>query len=122
MSGEVNRIAVVGLGNVGYWTTTALGLAMLGCASSVGLLFAAWCVLGLGMAMGLSAGLAFLVGPILGGVIMTFATWQWLFVINLTIALVVIAKRPAHPQNKRVPVPNSRYNPKLAAELASQSE
>ncbi len=30
MSGEGNRIAVVGLGNVGYWTTTALGLAMLG--------------------------------------------------------------------------------------------
>jgi hypothetical protein len=30
MSGEANRIAVVGLGNVGYWTTTALGLAMLG--------------------------------------------------------------------------------------------
>jgi MFS family permease len=31
----------------------ALGLAMLGCASGASLLFAAWCVLGLGMAMGL---------------------------------------------------------------------
>ena len=31
----------------------ASGLAMLGCASGAGLLFAAWCVLGLGMAMGL---------------------------------------------------------------------
>ncbi|MBN2576227.1 MAG: ThiF family adenylyltransferase [Deltaproteobacteria bacterium] len=30
MSDNVTRIAVVGLGNVGYWTTTALGLAMLG--------------------------------------------------------------------------------------------
>ena len=30
MSDNVQRIAVVGLGNVGYWTTTALGLAMLG--------------------------------------------------------------------------------------------
>ena len=30
MSDGVNRIAVVGLGNVGYWTTTGLGLAMLG--------------------------------------------------------------------------------------------
>lgn len=31
----------------------ATGLAMLGCASGPGLLFLAWCVLGLGMAMGL---------------------------------------------------------------------
>jgi EmrB/QacA subfamily drug resistance transporter len=35
-------------------------------------------------------GLAFLVGPILGGIIMTFTTWQWLFVINLPIAALVI--------------------------------
>ncbi|MDR3577765.1 MAG: MFS transporter [Anaerolineaceae bacterium] len=36
-------------------------------------------------------GLAFLVGPILGGIIMTFASWQWLFVINIPIAGLVIA-------------------------------
>ena len=35
-------------------------------------------------------GLAFLVGPILGGVILTIASWQWLFVINLPMALIVI--------------------------------
>src|SRR5512140_3748474 len=35
-------------------------------------------------------GLAFLIGPILGGVIMSLATWQWLFVINLPVALLVI--------------------------------
>jgi EmrB/QacA subfamily drug resistance transporter len=35
-------------------------------------------------------GLAFLVGPILGGVILTFTGWQWLFIINLPIALTVI--------------------------------
>ena len=35
-------------------------------------------------------GLAFLIGPILGGIIMTFTTWQWLFVINLPVAVVVI--------------------------------
>ena len=35
-------------------------------------------------------GLAFLVGPILGGVILTFTGWQWLFIINLPIALAVI--------------------------------
>jgi EmrB/QacA subfamily drug resistance transporter len=36
-------------------------------------------------------GLAFLVGPVLGGVILSFASWKWLFLINLPIALVVIA-------------------------------
>ena len=35
-------------------------------------------------------GLAFLVGPILGGVILSFTSWQWLFLINLPIAAVVI--------------------------------
>ncbi len=35
-------------------------------------------------------GLAFLVGPILGGVILTITGWQWLFIINLPIALIVI--------------------------------
>jgi MFS family permease len=46
-----------------------------------------------GRALGLIGavfGIAFLVGPILGGIIMTFTTWQWLFVINLPIAAVVI--------------------------------
>lgn len=35
-------------------------------------------------------GLAFLVGPILGGIILTITSWQWLFLINLPIALIVI--------------------------------
>ncbi len=35
-------------------------------------------------------GLAFLVGPILGGIILTIAGWQWLFIINLPIALTVV--------------------------------
>jgi MFS family permease len=35
-------------------------------------------------------GLAFLVGPILGGIILSFTGWQWLFLINLPIAAVVI--------------------------------
>jgi EmrB/QacA subfamily drug resistance transporter len=35
-------------------------------------------------------GLAFLVGPILGGIILTLTGWQWLFIINLPIAAVVI--------------------------------
>ena len=46
-----------------------------------------------GRALGLIGavfGLAFIIGPILGGVILSFATWQWLFIINIPIALVVI--------------------------------
>ena len=35
-------------------------------------------------------GLAFLVGPILGGIILTVTVWQWLFIINLPIALIII--------------------------------
>ena len=35
-------------------------------------------------------GLAFLVGPILGGIILSFTGWEWLFIINLPIALVVV--------------------------------
>lgn len=46
-----------------------------------------------GSALGLIGavfGLAFLIGPILGGIILSFASWQWLFLINLPIALLVI--------------------------------
>jgi EmrB/QacA subfamily drug resistance transporter len=51
-------------------------------------------------------GLAFLVGPILGGIIMSFTVWQWLFIINLPIAVVVIVLGlrllPAtHPATRR---------------------
>jgi len=46
-----------------------------------------------GKALGLIGavfGLAFLVGPVLGGIILSITTWQWLFMINLPLALVVI--------------------------------
>ena len=46
-----------------------------------------------GSALGLIGavfGLAFLIGPILGGVILSFASWKWLFLINIPIALLVI--------------------------------
>lgn len=43
----------------------------------------------LGM-IGAVFGLAFLIGPILGGIILSFSNWQWLFLINLPIAALVI--------------------------------
>jgi EmrB/QacA subfamily drug resistance transporter len=46
-----------------------------------------------GRALGLIGavfGLAFIIGPVLGGVIMSFASWHWLFLINLPVALLVI--------------------------------
>jgi len=51
-------------------------------------------------------GLAFLIGPILGGVIMTLASWQWLFIVNLPIAVVVIFMSwrllpSGHPADRR---------------------
>jgi EmrB/QacA subfamily drug resistance transporter len=61
-----------------------------------------------GSALGLIGavfGLAFLVGPLLGGVLLMF-DWRWLFVVNLPIAVLVIAMSlrllPAtHPQHRR---------------------
>jgi NADH-quinone oxidoreductase subunit H len=50
-------------------------------------------------------------------------TRLWILLANLVliaIALAVISRRPPKGQNKRVPVPNSRYNPQFAAELAAQ--
>lgn len=47
-----------------------------------------------GRALGLIGavfGLAFLVGPLLGGLILTVASWQVLFLINLPVAILVIA-------------------------------
>jgi EmrB/QacA subfamily drug resistance transporter len=35
-------------------------------------------------------GLAFLIGPLLAGVLLRYAGWRWLFVVNLPIAAVVI--------------------------------
>ena len=46
-----------------------------------------------GVALGLIGavfGIAFLIGPILGGLLLIFG-WRWLFVINIPIALLIIA-------------------------------
>ncbi len=43
----------------------------------------------LGM-IGAVFGVAFLIGPVLGGVILKFFSWQWLFLINIPVALVIV--------------------------------
>ena len=48
----------------------------------------------------------------------------WILAANIVlfaVALGVISKRPTTIQNKRVPVPNSRYNPQFKAQLAAQA-
>jgi EmrB/QacA subfamily drug resistance transporter len=40
--------------------------------------------------IGAMTGLAFIIGPLLGGLILSIADYRWLFVINLPIALVII--------------------------------
>lgn len=43
----------------------------------------------LGM-IGAVFGVAFLVGPIMGGVILKYLTWHWLFLINVPIAIIIV--------------------------------
>jgi NADH-quinone oxidoreductase subunit H len=48
----------------------------------------------------------------------------WILIANLllfAVTLFVIGRRPSMHQNKRVPVPNSRYNPQFKAQLAAQA-
>ena len=40
--------------------------------------------------LGATFGLAFLVGPPIGGMILAFAGWRWIFAINLPFALIVM--------------------------------
>ena len=43
----------------------------------------------LGM-IGAVFGVAFLIGPVLGGIVLKFLTWHWLFLINIPIALIIV--------------------------------
>lgn len=41
--------------------------------------------------LGSTFGIAFLVGPPLGGVLLRFASWRWIFALNLPLAVAVLA-------------------------------
>ncbi len=43
----------------------------------------------LGM-IGAVFGIAFLIGPVLGGMILKFLSWHWLFLINFPIAIIIV--------------------------------
>jgi EmrB/QacA subfamily drug resistance transporter len=62
----------------------------------------------LGM-IGAVFGLAFLIGPVLGIVILRFASWPWLFLVNLPIALVVILAALRYVPGRR-PMSRRRFD------------
>jgi EmrB/QacA subfamily drug resistance transporter len=98
-------IALFGIGSLVVAQSTSFAGMMAGRAiqaiGSGGILPVAAAVIGdtfppekRGGALGLIGavfGIAFLIGPPLAGVILKFATWHWLFLINLPIAAVLMA-------------------------------
>lgn len=51
---------------------------------------------------GAVAGLATVAGPTLGGVLVTYASWRWIFIVNVPIGLVVLALTFAFIPDTRV--------------------
>ena len=97
-------VSLFALGSLVAAVSPAFGILMLGRAlqglGAGGIFPVASAVIGdtfppekRGSALGLIGavfGLAFLLGPILGGVILSLADWRWLFIINLPIAAGLI--------------------------------
>ncbi len=97
-------IALFGLGSLLVATSTSFSGVLIGRAiqgfGAGGIFPVASAVIGdtfppekrgsaLGM-IGAVFGVAFLIGPLLGGVILAIANWHWLFLINLPIAVLLI--------------------------------
>jgi EmrB/QacA subfamily drug resistance transporter len=51
---------------------------------------------------GAVAGLATVAGPTLGGVLVTYASWRWIFIVNVPIGMVVLAMTFAFIPDTRV--------------------
>lgn len=63
-------------------------------------------------------GLAFLIGPLLGGIILTFSTWELLFLINLPLAaLVMVLGYRVLPQQPAAQAPAFDWTGMLALSL-----
>jgi EmrB/QacA subfamily drug resistance transporter len=74
--------ALEGIGGAAMFATS---LALLGNAyhgKARGVAFAAW---------GATAGVAVAVGPLVGGALTTYASWSWIFYVNVPVGLVTIA-------------------------------
>lgn len=97
-------VALFGLGSLVVAVSPSYAVLLLGRAiqgfGSSGIFPVAAAVIGdtfppdkRGRALGLIGavfGIAFLIGPIVGGVILKFLNWHWLFIINIPIALALI--------------------------------
>ena len=51
---------------------------------------------------GAVAGLATVAGPTLGGVLVTYASWRWIFIVNVPIGLIVLAMTFAFIPDTRI--------------------
>jgi len=97
-------VALFGIGSLVVAISPTFGVLLLGRAiqgfGSSGIFPVAAAVIGdtfppdkRGRALGLIGavfGIAFLIGPVVGGVILKFLNWHWLFIINIPIALLLI--------------------------------
>lgn len=73
---------------------------------------------GLGMSvLGASSGIAFILGPALGGLIVGVATWHWIFFINVPICAIIILMALKHlPRDE---VPDREKDPTLIGGLSA---
>jgi EmrB/QacA subfamily drug resistance transporter len=51
------------------------------------------------------AGLSFALGPILGGALIAIASWRWVFLVNVPVALAAIALTARYVPESRAPAP-----------------
>ena len=59
---------------------------------------------GLGMSvLGASSAIAFIIGPLIGGALLSFTTWHWMFFINVPFCIVIVLLALKHLPADRTP-------------------